>query len=105
MGLISSCCPKCGGPFALQQYFGEGYADCVQCGYLWFLKGDPRVLTDKPGQGSSEVRNDGAAVSSFDGPAIKPIREGRPAARSARKPRDLQSARGRSGTRRSYAAR
>ena len=44
MGFSSRRCPKCGGMLGLGSYLGEWYEDCVQCGYLGFLKGDPRLF-------------------------------------------------------------
>lgn len=33
----SSACPKCHGILRVDEYQGEVYAQCIQCGYLQFL--------------------------------------------------------------------
>jgi hypothetical protein len=38
MGAMSGGCPKCGGLLQAGKYLGEGYEDCVQCGYVRFLE-------------------------------------------------------------------
>jgi len=34
----SASCPKCQGVLKLDEYQGEAYAQCIQCGYLRFLE-------------------------------------------------------------------
>jgi len=35
---MSAVCPKCRGILRIDEYQGETYAQCIQCGYLSFVE-------------------------------------------------------------------
>jgi Zn ribbon nucleic-acid-binding protein len=49
----SAPCPKCHGVLRLDEYQGEPYAQCIQCGYLRFLARDGEREPQMAGNGRS----------------------------------------------------
>ena len=49
----SALCPKCHGILRVDEYQGEVYAQCIQCGYLQFLERGAQPEPQAVGQAKS----------------------------------------------------